>query len=792
VAGVANIITRRSVDETEVQAVTETPFDSGGELYRAGLITGLNFEKGAVTFSAQYEKREKLTIGDRDFLGCPEDLAFDGSGNRIDREDRSITASEPYSGCQNLYANTVIDFFITGGRLVPSADGSTVGTLPGYHPRANGRYDDPAGEAFYEDVLDFPFTQSETAINEMKRTNVYATADYAFDFWGGVDWDMDVLYSKRETRAEGWRQFFPIISSTFFDPYPDDPTWDPSVFLPAGQPVMPYPSNTDVSVDYWYVTSGLEGVLPTEKYWSWEIYGSYSHSNGDYTRNSILTSKSGDWSRSASAPPSIDYYDPGILSGSNMQALIDAVGVVHTGNTVYEQFQATGILAGDLFELPAGTLSAAFGAEYRSFSIDDQPSDFSKAGDLWGESSAIATKGTNHVVEAFMEAEIPLLSGLPAVENMTLNLSARTFDYKDGGNDAVWKAGLRWNLTPTFMLRGTRGTSYRAPALFELYLGNQTSFSNQTAVDACIDWGESTNANIRTNCAADGIPSDYNGFPSTSAEITAGGGVDNLKSETSDAYTIGMVWTPKFSNLSIALDYYDIEVNDQISQLGAGSIVAGCYVSENFPNAFCDLFTRNPANDVQFPFNIDTVRDTFVNINSQRVQGLDLNLRWDQDFDFGDLTVEAQSTWTFENIFQLFDPSLVQGFETDDVAGSVGSPENVTNLRVTLDRHDWAFNYYAQYVARTSDYRYVDSRDSYFGFADGRFDVSMDSVVYHNLSVVYQQDKWDLLVGINNVLDKEPDVVSDVFRSRRGNVPVSATQYDLLGRRAFVRFTWRM
>ncbi len=798
VAGVANIITRRAVDGTEVSVLTEAPFDQGGELYRVGIITGKVFDKGSFSVSAQWELREPLTIGDRDYLSCPEPLVTDSNGNRIDRQDRSITSGEIFSGCSNLYANTVIDYFITGGRLIPAPDGQTIGTFPGYRPRANGRYDDEGGQAYYEDVLDFWFTGSETAINRLERINIYATADYSFDFLGGVDWDMDFLYSSRDTDARGWRQFFPLVGSGYLCDaegqgpycYSGDPGWLPEVFLPLALPVMPYPSNSDIDVDYFYVTTGLEGMLPTDRFWTWQAYASYSYSDGDYTRNSILNSLSGDV-RYSNLPPSINYYDPAILDGRDMARLINAVGVNHTGNTVYDQFQATAIFSGDLFDLPAGTMGAAIGAEYRRFGIDDQPSQFSQTGDLWGESSAIATKGTNNVWEVFGELEIPILAGLPAIENLTLNLSGRAFDYKDGGSDSVWKAGLRWNITPTLMLRSTTGTSYRAPALFELYLGDQTSFTGQLGLDPCIDWGESTNPLIQQNCAADGIPADYNGSPSSSATVISGGGVENLNPETSDAMTIGFVWTPEFSNLSVAVDYYEVEVNDQISQLGSGAIVSGCYNSQNFPNAFCDLFSRKPGSD-PFAYNIDFVRDTFVNINKQTVEGVDLNVRWEQDFDFGDLTIEAYSTWTFENVFQLFDPNLVSGFESNDVVGTVGSPDNVSNFRASLGKNDWGFNYYLQYVSETDDSQYVSDTGSYFGFPDAQYDITMDAAFYHNFSVTYSSSRWDVLVGINNMFDEEPDVVSSRYRSRRGNVPVSATQYDILGRRIFARFNWRL
>jgi iron complex outermembrane receptor protein len=531
-------------------------------------------------------------------------------------------------------------------------------------------------------------------------------------------------------------------------------------------------------------------VLPTRNFWSWQVYGSYSYSDGDYTRNSILNSQSGDI-RFDDNPPRIDYFDPAILSGENMQALIDTVGIVQSGNTTYDQYQIVGILAGDLFSLPAGMVGTAIGLEYRDFSIDDQPSEASRSGDLWGETSALVTKGSNSVVEVFGEVEIPILAGLPAIESLTLNLSARAFDYDVGGSDSVWKAGLKWNVTPSFMLRSTAGTSYRAPALFEQFLGNQTGFLGQLGNDPCIDWGNSSNELIRRNCAADGIPPDYTGAGS-SILVISGGNADSLESETSDAFTAGFVLTPQVTDLSIAVDYFDFEVNDQITQLGAGAILSGCYNAENFPNAFCDLFTRRTG-DPQFPLNVAEVQDTFVNINEQRVKGIDLNLRWNQGFAIGNLVVEAQSTWVLENISRLFDPSEVQGFEEDDVAGQVGSPEHVANLRATLERNDWSYNYYLQYVSETDDLDLGSEEITYFGFQNARRDLTMDAAFFHSISVYYEREKWDFLVGINNLFDEEPDVYSSgAFRNRRGNVPISATQYDYLGRRFFLRFTWRM
>ena len=180
------------------------------------------------------------------------------------------------------------------------------------------------------------------------------------------------------------------------------------------------------------------------------------------------------------------------------------------------------------------------------------------------------------------------------------------------GSDSVWKAGINWQIIPSVRVRGTQGTSYRAPALYELYLGNQTGFLPQTSIDPCINWGNSSNPNIQTNCAAAGIPANYTGLGS-SATIVSAGGIGLLDAETSTAKTLGLIWTPDFLDLSIAIDYFDIEINNAVTQLGAGTIMGGCYGSPVYPNVFCSLFTRTPSNAAINPNSVITVNDNYLN-----------------------------------------------------------------------------------------------------------------------------------------------------------------------------------
>lgn len=790
VAGVANVITRRSVDRPELTVRASVPFDSGGESYDISGAYGWNFDRGSVVVAGEWQLREALMTNDRDFLRCPQDLIRDSSGTIIDREDRSIIGGTALGGCSNLYANTVIDP-VFGDRFIPAPDGVTIGMIPGYRPRANAGFTDD-DVAFYEDVQNFDF-YNVSAINRQERISLYASSDVALDLFGGSQWNTEWLFTRRETESRGWRQFFPLTGgATALFPgfgYANSPDFITPVGSGIAQPVMPYPSNSDITVDYFYVATGLEGDFNFGNNWTWALNSSYSYSDGDYTRNSIVASRSGDLNFDATAPR-VDYFSAGILSGADMDQLISAVGANHTGNTVYDQFVFTGVMTGDLFSLPAGTVGAALGAEYRWFSIDDQPSDLSRGGDLWGESSALVTKGSDDVFEVFGEIEVPLIAGARFAEYVTFSGSARYFEYDSAGSDYVWKAGLNWQVNPSLRLRGSKGTSYRAPALYELFLGDQTSFVGQLAIDPCVNWGDSSNDLIRANCAADGIPADFTGGTS-SATIVSGGGAGVLEAETSTAITAGFILTPTFANVSLAVDYFEIEVRDQVSRLSGGAILGGCYGAPVFPNAFCDLFDRFPGDAANNALAIDTVRASYLNVDRQTTKGVDATVRYDRDIAAGSLIFESNATWVFEDLQQLFDPSLASGFDSNDLNTLVGRPKFVANGRLAFTSGDFTYTWGTNYVRRTSNEPNVNTSFTYFGFPNAQRDVVAERALFHSLSVFYNQPRWSMLLGIDNVFNTAPPNISSGAASRRGNIPVSATQYPLRGRTIFTRFNYR-
>jgi len=155
---------------------------------------------------------------------------------------------------------------------------------------------------------------------------------------------------------------------------------------------------------------------------------------------------------------------------------------------------------------------------------------------------------------------VPLLRDLPAIKRLSFNGSFRWTDYDSYGSDTTYKAGLNWQIIDSIRFRGAYGTSFRAPALYELFLANQTSFLGQTSVDPCINWAQSSNETLRKNCAAAKVPGDYTAAGSSSATVIAGGGKGVLSAETSNNTTIGLVWTPEELPISAAVDWWRIEV----------------------------------------------------------------------------------------------------------------------------------------------------------------------------------------------------------------------------------------
>jgi iron complex outermembrane receptor protein len=274
------------------------------------------------------------------------------------------------------------------------------------------------------------------------------------------------------------------------------------------------------------------------------------------------------------------------------------------------------------------------------------------------------------------------------------------------------------------------------------------------------------------------------------------GGLGNLKSETSTALVVGGVLSPKFAFLpdttfNLAVDYFDIKVKGEISQLGGATILFGCYDSEDFANEpLCNLFTRGQPGA---PNNVNQVFDQFVNIARQRNSGVDLALNIRHDLGkHGRLSLTADMTWQTKDKFQLLPTSV-----PTTTNGEAGSPKWVGDFRANW-RSNGGFSlfYGMNVIGGTSDVQdFLDRRggDRCINSAIyGRYcpDLTTPTTFYHNASITQEiaDGRFEITAGVSNIFDTRPPRVSVLNGGQISTLGpvVVASQYPFTGRRGFV------
>lgn len=819
VAGVVNLITASKRDGGEMSAFATAPIDGGGEQYNISGTFGKTFSRGHFNVSADYYRQEELTAGDRDYLICKNQYVFEpGTRNRADRIDprtgqptcNDVLWGQVYAYGPNFESRTgrfQFDYDGDLGKYIPvrPANPATSAALPGAPAGFYVVNYDAASRAVVN--ASHPFAQKETIIPEVDRYTAFAEG--AYEIGGGVEAYGEFLVNRRESRTNGYRQFWNYTyTSDFFGPGVGDPvTGFTGDNLLSATPVTDHFSSSQ-RVDYIRGVAGLRGSvnLGSTGEWKWDVFAQYSRSDGEYAQDVLLkdavdsTSFKTDSCIGTNLPISgrpcidMDFTDPRVLRGDLNDAEKAFLYADETGKTIYEQTYVEGSIGGNLFDLPAGPLGLALGFHLRRDEIVDTPGEITRAGNSWGLTSAGITQGKDDTREVYAELAVPLLANMPLVQNLDLSLSGRYTDTKTSGDASTYKVGLNWALNDAIRFRATRGTSFRAPALFELYLANQTGSLGQRSIDPCLNLDDrladgAVTQQLYDNCRSPngpggGVAGDYTGGNS-SATIFTGGGFGNLTPETSTSTVLGVVLTPPNSGLSLAVDYYEIEIKDQVTALGAANILFGCYTSDQFPtDPLCARFDRDPNLGIQ------AVRDNFINIANQQNRGLDFTVRYVNETPWGSLSIDSQTTWTLENYTSLFEGNF------SDPLGEVGYPELVGNINLSFSRGPWTAFWGFDWIGNQSSLNeYVSDNGSANVVIDGRtvaIKADAEFTGFHSASVSYEFEGWKVMGGLANIFDEKPPAATTVIGqySTTGN-SIFASQYTeaYYGRRAFLRLT---
>lgn len=503
------------------------------------------------------------------------------------------------------------------------------------------------------------------------------------------------------------------------------------------------------------------------------------------------------------------------------QAERDYVFSDRTFDTTYEQTVLNAYFSGSLFDLPAGSVDAVFGGEIRWDSIDSQPNAVASEGQLFGFFVDEGATGSKYTRELFAELGVPLMANQPFFHQLDLELSGRYTDDEFYGDAGTYSAKLGWRPVPSLLLRGTIGSSFRAPNLRELYLKNQSGFN--TVYDPCSVPQDALNpltgaydpaadnreASTLQNCILAGVdPLTFNSNSATgsySVEINRAGalfdpqlGLTGLNPETSTAKSIGATfeqpWTSMF-DLSLSTSYYEIEVNDSIRELTASFVVYDCYIANtNLASPRCASVVRGPGGF------ITNVKAGFQNQGKFITRGLDFNARFGKEFTIGsrifDLNVDVQMNRTLEQTQYDFN-TTTQTFDPTDYVGSPGTPKWKGLFRGYVNYNDFRFTWTTNFIQGTEQLaKFQDSFSDIFGTSDTCLGTSLGDYEcrdvdfvpdywLHSASLYYTADTWTAGAGVRNVFDTFPPQVDGSEILAVNNTPIGLG-YNLNGRTFFV------
>ncbi|QUD87748.1 TonB-dependent receptor domain-containing protein [Phenylobacterium montanum] len=444
-------------------------------------------------------------------------------------------------------------------------------------------------------------------------------------------------------------------------------------------------------------------------------------------------------------------------------------------------------------------LSVAFGAEYRRESLSFSPDAELASGDLAGQGGVPLTpvRGAFHTTDLFGEARAPLAQnrGL-LLRDLTLELGYRYSWYGDLGSSGTYKAGGLWSPVEGLSVRASLNHAVRAPNAVELFTP-QSLDRMGFDVDPCAGASPIGSA---ADCARTGVSAAQYGHIVASSEgyNSLDGGNANLRPETADTGTIGIVVAPRgVDGLVATIDYYDIRIRDGISQVPPGFVIEQCLATGD--PVYCKQIHRQPGTGSLWLGADGYVSGLTQNTASLRTNGLDLDLdyrlslpRW-QGRSLGSAMFKLVGTYVFALSNVTF-----RGAAGYDCAGyfGVGCSGPLPHWRHVF-RATWASPWGVELSAA---WRYIASVRNAASSSNPALaapyeaaDARLGARSYIDLGLSWRIDRrLEFRAGCNNLFDVDPPVVGGSFLAGIGaNSNSYPSTYDGLGRNLFAGLTAR-
>lgn len=774
VSGVVNYVL--DTNFSGIKGVAQYGASTQGDLqnYRIGIAGGMDFAggRGHIIASAEHFDTDGIVRGDREYAGgqyaavgsiAGSTAAPGTAANPLVFIKGGQSRVETFGGLINssTVPSLVNQIFNPNGTIRPIAVGAPTGT-PGIYIGGDG----------------FHISDTNTLIAPLTTNQAYARASYKLTddltvYAQGNYAKADTSYLSQANYILGGRIY---SGNAFLDPSvqalmgPND-SFTIFEYLEDAGP-LPTTERTESSM----FTAGIKGVGP--RAWTWNL--DYTHGwakteVAQYQFNLPKLYAALDAVRGGnnsivcrvSTTASAGLY-PGCVpinvfgQGAPSQAALDYV----RGYSRYSAENKTDDVAftaqGDLFQLPAGPISAVVGAEYRKQTLNltsnadpAVPANFTglrgqPAGALnYSATNVGQAHGQVTVKEAFAEVAVPILGAESMIGKLDFNAAGRVTDYSTSGRVETWKLGATWRPIDDVLFRITKSRDIRAPSLFDLFAGAQTI--QTTIVDP------------HTNV--------------TNTVVQYSGGNPNLNPEEGDTFTTGVVWSPSFvPGFSVSLDYYHLRIEGAIATQTVADMLTECEVSGG-TSPTCALIVRpGPFSDRSagnFPTSINVVNQ---NISFIDTTGFDLDASYRRDLGDGKLSLRLYGTYAGKYETQNSAAAPVYDYAGYGANGTVNyaRPKIRGSISANYEIGNWTFFAQETMIGKVK-----------FGPTQVYAEDAIDPVFYTDATVAYKVPQTngavELFATATNLFDKSAPLAPNVGVPGL-YYPTLFSVYDIAGR----------
>ena len=509
---------------------------------------------------------------------------------------------------------------------------------------------------------------------------------YSFGTWG-------------EKNASSYENFRMPARVKYTNPDTDEETY----LYPFGFD----PTEETEETDY-QIAGGVKGAAGD---WSWDVATTYGKDDIDmFTRNSANATM---YAQTGSTP--INFYD---------------------GNYSSTQWTTSADITTEFDVGLASPLNFAFGGEYRKETWKASPGDaasryFEGGQSFPGISLSDAGSHDRDNVAAFVDFSVE------PIESLRVGLAGRYEDYSDFGDTTVGKVTARYDFGPTFALRSTISTGFRAPTLAE-------EFYSAT--------------NVGPTTAFVQMP------PNAPATALLGLGA-GLQPEKSTNYSVGFVFRP-VDAMALTIDVFQVEIRNRIV---ATSAFYGTIDGELFSQPIVDAIIANGnVLDPEVTASGDTGINLFTNGLTTRTRGMDVVFNYVTDLGPVQANWSASATYTDTEITKIRDTPPELGTTQplfDKVALSDirdTSPDYVLNLGGTFKWERLSVGIHELIYGESSEYENNGSADFY------KTTIGTTPITNLDLSLEVM-DGLTITVGAVNLFDEYPDKRNSDYRALQFN-----------------------